>query len=256
MQAKLLRRALALLLLANASAAHATFVTPAASFATTEANSSFTTTGLFGWNDTTELYQIAASELASQGLVAGQQITGVRARLDGTATSPGPAAVMTWPDLTIKMAQAPDTIANMTGIFANAMVNPVTVHTGPYTLAANSLPSGSSPNAFGGLLSFTTPYTYQGGDLVFYYTHPGVVGGTVTTDANIAQWNGLVPYRSLRDTGTYLATTGLLGSNAPQSPNSLNVLQFEVAAIPEAHAPLLLASALAIATVIYKRHTS
>lgn len=33
-------------------------------------------------------------------------------------------------------------------------------------IAANSYPGGGSPNNFGPLIAFTTPYTYQGGDLL------------------------------------------------------------------------------------------
>jgi hypothetical protein len=137
------------------------------------------TTGFYGiFANEHRVYQYAASELAAQGLSIGDVIIGVRARsslLSGPSTQP--ASDMNWADFTIQLGQAANTIASMSTTLSANLLNPVTVRTGPFTLPANSMPSGSGHTDFGYLMTFTTPYTYQGGDLVFSFAHGSAVGG-------------------------------------------------------------------------------
>lgn len=215
------------------SAAAAAVVSPR-SLAETEGNGGEGTTGFLGVSPETVLYQIAASELTVQGLAVGDSIIGVRARLN-SGLQTGPATPTSWPDFTIKLALATNSIGTMSTTFASNMMNPVTVLTGPYTLPANSMPGGSTPNAFGTLIQFTTPYTYQGGDLAFYFSHNPASGPAIPQDGSNSYTGVGTLYRGLI-TSVPNATTG---SFTP----ALVVLQFET--VPEPAAASLICAGAA-----------
>jgi hypothetical protein len=126
-------------------------------------------------NPRTYQVQIAASEL---GAAAGQQITGVQFRLQPSSANatPWPATDATWANYDITLAEAANPISSMSTTFASNMTNPVVVRSGPLTMTANSYPGGATaptPNDWGFFISFTTPYTYNGGDLVIHFSHDG-----------------------------------------------------------------------------------
>jgi hypothetical protein len=180
------------------------------SLATVEGDSfAALTEGFYGSAPITVQLQIAASELAAQGLAVGNVITGVRTRLDGGQPT-GPTANIVDPSLTFTMAQAANTIAGMSTTFAANMLNPVVVYNAPYTLPANALPGGNTPNAFGPDIVFSTPYTYQGGDLVFMFTKPAATGATVTLDNATVYAGAGTLYRRLFNTAAQNATVGTL----------------------------------------------
>lgn len=216
-----------------ASASYASFVVPR-SMENVSGGPGEGTTGFYGIGQgDSRLYQYAASELAAQGLAIGDSIVGVRARSSsfaGFGTAALPAADMTWSDFTIKLAQATNTIANMSTTADLNMTNPMTVRTGPFTLPAGSLPGGSGLHDFGYLMTFTTPYIYQGGDLTFYFTHSAATGGTTTQDAPNSFTGIGTLYRSL-----FGGTVGPGIFN-----NVMTVLKFETVAIPEPTTTVLL----------------
>jgi hypothetical protein len=211
--------------------------------ATAEGDTSGVSTGLVGDGEITELYQIAASELSAQGLMAGHAITGVRARLEGGEPQ-GPAVSMMWDDLTIKLAQATNTLSLLSATFADNMTNPVTVLSGSYTLAANSMPGGATPNAFGAPITFATPYYYQGGDLVFFFTRKPASQGSNRQDFADSFTGAGTLYRSVR-VSQHNATSGTLG-------NGLYVLQLQTVAVPEAGAWLLVGAVVAGSCVVQR----
>lgn len=122
-------------------------------------------------------FQVAASELAS--IPPGASITGMQWRLQPSAANgtSWPASDVTWSTYDVTMAQAANPIGSMSTTFAANMTNPMIVRTGPMTIGPNSYPGGvTAPpavNGWGPMVVFTTPYTYGGGDLVVYLTHPG-----------------------------------------------------------------------------------
>src|SRR5262249_42445381 len=141
-------RLLAILLIASpALISRANFVVPQ-QYATTEGNTNEGFAGLFGSNPYTNQIQIAASELAAQNLQIGDAITGIGQRLDHDQPA-GPATALQIDDLEITCAEATHTIGQMTNTYALNMINPVMVHDGPFTMAANAMPAGGSPNPFG-----------------------------------------------------------------------------------------------------------
>ena len=61
----------------------------------------------------------------------------------------------------------------MSATFAANMLSPVLVKDGALSISANTFATGTSPNPFGSLVVFDTPYVYQGGDLVMLFSHTG-----------------------------------------------------------------------------------
>jgi len=186
------------------------------------------TTGFYGiYPGETRIYQYAASELAAQGLIPGDSITGVRARGAHFPNGPnsGPGSDLTWSNFTIQLAQATNSIANMGLTASGNMTNPVTVRSGPFTLPANSIPSGVQNTVFGYLMPFSTPYVYQGGDLVFYFAR---------SEATEASGLSLDVPNSFAGDGT-LYRTLLLDSNGANGSfnNIMTVLKFETQSVPE-----------------------
>jgi hypothetical protein len=142
--------------------------------------------------------QIAASKLS---LSVGSIITGISWRLNGAT----PAGVFSgsWATYQIQLAQANQPVMGLNpgSAFASNMLNPVLVYNAPLAVF---LTSGSSPNAFGAPISFTNPYTYQGGDLILYYTHStgtGTPQRTLDAAGNDADYNTNSGYKALQASG-------------------------------------------------------
>jgi len=131
-----------------------------------------TTTGATG-----RVYQmtIASSQLTGQ---VGQPITGVQWRLNGPGTAAWPpvdANYASW-DIFVGPGVAP---ASMSNAFASNYSGPVTqVRSGPLSFPTGTFSFGSSPNAFGPAVTFTTPYLYTGGDLTIEMRFAGQTGAT------------------------------------------------------------------------------
>lgn len=148
-------------------------------FATTDAPGAMT--GPTELTASTILVQFSAAQLPF--LSPGQQITAVSFRLEGNELP----VTITYPNYRVQVSQAANSITSMSTSFAANQLNPVTVYDAPLTFDAASMPTGNSPNAFGPTITFSTPYTYQGGDLVLYFTHPTGSGpDSVTLDAATA----------------------------------------------------------------------
>ena len=112
---------------------------------------------------------IAAAELSA--LSVGHQINGITFRMFAGGTS-FPPTDATWADYTINIAAGGPLPGSTT--FANNIVGPITVcRTGPLTITANSFPVGGSPNPFGADIACTTPFIYQGGNVVVEVRHTG-----------------------------------------------------------------------------------
>lgn len=199
------------------SAFSATFVIPG-TYSSSEGDGSSTTSGLFGSAAATVQIQITASELANLGLNPGDQITGVRTRLNG-AQPTSPAADITIPSLDITLGQAAFPIAALTAVYANNIKNQAVVRSGTFKIPANSMPGGAAPNAFGVLVPFSTPYTYAGGDLVFMYSKSAVTNAFLADAANNYAGVGTA-YRNVVGAG-YQAAMGNLGTGLP-------LLEFEM----------------------------
>jgi len=117
-------------------------------------------------------YQIQFTPAALGGLPVGASITELRFRLE-TNNAAFPTNVVTWSDYEVTLAQAANSISSMSPNFASNMRSPVQVKNGALSISAYSFATGTSPNPFGSLVVFDTPYVYQGGDLVMLFSHTG-----------------------------------------------------------------------------------
>lgn len=182
--------------------------------------------------------QVAASLLG--GLQVGDQLTGMSFRGE-TGTS-----ALSYADYEIRLAQAANAIGSLSTTLANNLLNPVLVRDGALSFAANAFTAG----AWGPVISFTTPYTYQGGDLIWEIRHTTSTGTNVSVDT-ITSINFGSTLATVAGTGSMTATTG--------SVNSLPffIAQFTVvpAAVP-APATLPLAACALVGLVAARRRHS
>jgi hypothetical protein len=103
------------------------------------------------------------------GLNVGDVITGLSFRVDSIGPAPAPQTVANYEIRLSKSPNTPGTLSNT--LAANRGADEVIVRTGPLTIAAGDYPTGSTPNAFGVLINFTSPYVYTGGPLLVEYAH-------------------------------------------------------------------------------------
>jgi hypothetical protein len=141
-------------------------------------NSYFSKYGTIGLNtllrntNNPRAYQMQFSAAALAGLPVGAKITELWFRLK-TNSAAFPASTVTWSDYQVTLAQAANSVSAMSNTFSANMYSPVLVKSGPLSVSPNNFTSGGAPNAFCPFIVFDTPYTYQGGDLVMLFRHPG-----------------------------------------------------------------------------------
>lgn len=111
------------------------------------------------------------------GLPIGGRITSLQLRLRNSESAPWPTADVTISDYEIRIGTSSRTSATMTGTFAENLSNAVLVRDGALALTANAYPggpaSGSTPEGWGPVITFSTPYTYTGGPLVLEFRNTG-----------------------------------------------------------------------------------
>ena len=117
--------------------------------------------------------QVYSSTLLTN-LSVGDWIDAIAFRVDGKETAL-PAQII--PIYDISLSQSPKPSGNLDATFANNRgADFLTVRSGPLTINAGDFPGGSSPNGFG-WISFSTPYQYQGGDLLIEVNYQGFSAG-------------------------------------------------------------------------------
>ncbi len=105
---------------------------------------------------------IAASQMAT---MSGKFLTGMRFRLNGTATANWPSVDTSYSywEVYIGAGVAPGAMGST--FATNFLGTPTQVRSGGHTFFAGAFTAGSSPNAFGQALVFDSNYLYTGGDL-------------------------------------------------------------------------------------------
>jgi hypothetical protein len=134
-------------------------------------------------NTSTLQWSLAASQLTA---MQGATITGIGFRLPGDAdTITTDTTVGTW-DLQLSGSLNP--IGSLDPTPANNIApDAVTVFDAALVIPANSLVGGAGPNPFF-VITFTTPFTYTGGDLLMTLVEPNTAN--VLVDANSVDANG------------------------------------------------------------------
>jgi hypothetical protein len=154
------------------------------------------------------------------GLSPGERITGLTFRLDGSVASPLPA--QTVPDYQIilsRSANAPGALS--TTFAANRGPDATTVFSGPLTIHAGDFPAGGSPNPFGVIISFSTPYTYEGGPLLVEIATDAFPAGGRFIDAVFPAANAEAVFGP-----------GFSGTTANESFAEAFVIEFQIAPAP------------------------
>ncbi len=175
-------------------------------------------------SNATRRYQmvIDSGELTS---LVGQPLTGLAFRLVPSATTPYPAADLTYADYDIFIGPGVDpSLRSLT--FANNYTGPQTqVRDGALTIPAASYGVGSSPQPFGPDITFDSPFLYTGGDLTVELVHSTSTGTSASNDALLAS-DPSTGY----DTRFGATWTGTLGSPTGSRGN-FTVVRFT--AVPE-----------------------
>jgi hypothetical protein len=159
-------------------------------------------------------YQLLIDDVELTGLL-GQQISGVTWRLLPSAVNNYPAADATFTSFDIRLSGSVDPSARSL-TFADNVVGPQTlVRSGPLNIPAGSFPAGGSPTTFGHVVTFDTPYTYTGGNLLMELRHTGISSASASVDSVLASGgpsNGYGVRFSAAWQSSYTATSGLQGN--------------------------------------------
>ena len=133
-----------------------------------------------GSDDQTTQYAYGSSLLA--GVPAGSLITGFQFRPDRSARIPdSPLVIYQNYEVTVSTSNfAPGSLSS--AYADNIADDAVVARDGVLAFAADDIPIGGSPNAFGPFIDFTTPFIYRGGDLLLTVRHTGGGLGFVLVD--------------------------------------------------------------------------
>jgi hypothetical protein len=126
----------------------------------------------FGFNAALTFQQLVGTTQLN-GLPIGATLTGVQFRLNA-GEGPNPSSAVTNLDLFLGPSVAATLGSN---VAANKGPGTVQVHAGPYSFAPATYPTGGSPNAFGPVIPFTTPFTYTGGRLLLTGSYTNASSG-------------------------------------------------------------------------------
>jgi hypothetical protein len=159
-------------------------------------------------------YQMVMDARALAGIPPGSVLTGIRFRQDNANTVPWPPAGFSFSDYELRISAAATSAATMSTTYAANVSGPATlVKDGTLAIAASSFPggpaSGTTPEAFGPLIAFDTPFTYAGGSLCLDFNHSGT--GLVASefmDADLQPGTDFVS--GLYSNASRTATTGLI----------------------------------------------
>jgi hypothetical protein len=117
--------------------------------------------------------QVFSSALLTN-IGVGDWIDGIAFRVEGNETA---LPAQTIPIYDISLSESPNAPGSLSATFAdNRGADFLTVRSGPLTVNAGDFPGGSSPNDFG-WIPFSTPYQYQGGNLLVEVAYQGFSAG-------------------------------------------------------------------------------
>jgi len=224
-----MRRAVLLALvawpIATASAPAQILTVVPSSLATVEGNSA--SSSLFQTAAASLQAYFSESFLGAAGITPGVMITGVAYRRN-TGGAVGPAGDTTIANYNILLSQSFTDPTSFTTTFANNVVGAQTlVRSGSLTFPANSFPGGATPNAFGPIINFTTPYSYSGGSMLFEIRRSVRTGDTVSFNTDVDSTAPIqLGTRWLFNTTSDTATTGTIVVGG-------QIFQLQFTAVPE-----------------------
>jgi hypothetical protein len=112
------------------------------------------------------------------GIPIGAQISGIQFRREGGLAAT-PTSDVTYTNFSLTLSKSLAAPGSLSTAFAsNQGADAIEVRTGSLFVPTNAYPGGTAPNSFGPVISFTSPYTYTGGDLLVTIRHTGAAGLT------------------------------------------------------------------------------
>jgi len=154
-------------------------------------------------------YQVLYEPSQLVGLPIGGRITSIRLRQWNSESSAWPPAAAVCTDYEIRLGTSTRTAATVSTTFANNISGAVLVRDGALNLDANAYPggaaTGTTPEDWGPVIAFSTPYTYTGGPLVIEFRNNGTGAVTHFADA-------VTPFTAGAALGTTASQTAASGS--------------------------------------------
>lgn len=118
--------------------------------------------------------QVFGPSLLGQ-LNVGDQISGLTFRVDGPDPTVPSQIVANYE---IRMSTSANPPGSLSPTFAaNRGADEVIVRSGPLVIGPDDFPGGGSPNPFGVMIPFATPFVYAGGPLLIEIAHDGFPAG-------------------------------------------------------------------------------
>lgn len=133
-----------------------------------------------GADDTPQRFQMAYGPTLLGGLNVGDIITGLTFRVDafpeGAHNTTMPAQTVA--NYEIGIGRSVNAAGSLSMTFEdNRDLDFVIARSGELIINAGDFPGGGSPNAFGAIIAFATPYAYIGGTLLIEIAHDGFPAG-------------------------------------------------------------------------------
>ena len=121
--------------------------------------------------------QFVYSEKLLRYLPPGTKIQGLAFRL-WSGQSTWPPSERNWSNYSVQVSTSTQSPGELSTNFNdNIAADAVTARSGVLAIASGAYAGGGNPNPFGPVLSFNTPFVYQGGDLLITLRHSGSGGG-------------------------------------------------------------------------------
>ncbi len=128
--------------------------------------------------------------------IVGKDITGLSWRRNQTVTTGWPNETVTFFNYDILLSDGVDPADRQLDFGANVIGQQTVVRQGELVISPFAFPGGASPNEFGVDISFNTPWTYNGGNLVIEIAHSGFSGTSTSVDAITASSGAPLGYGS------------------------------------------------------------
>lgn len=165
-------------------------------------------------NNTQRKHQIVIGASQLTGVI-GHNISGLQFRLNG-GVGAWPPSSFTMSNFDIKMGASVAPNAIGTTFSANFTGAATQVRAGSLSFTAGSWPGGGSPNGWGQVISFDTPYLYTGGNLAFEMTMSALpfVNNANAFDAAFTSSPGFMTDYSAAWGTNWTDTAAFAGANA------------------------------------------
>ncbi|MCE9540765.1 MAG: T9SS type A sorting domain-containing protein [Bacteroidetes bacterium] len=144
--------------------------------------------------------------------MVGGNITSFAMRIPTSSVANWPATDVTYTNFDVYIAPSRPPSQRSLTFDSNIVGTKIQVRSGSLLVPANSYTFGSTPNAFGPAITFTTPYAYSGGDLLIELRSSGFSGTSRTNDAILTSTSGYATNFSACWTGSYTGVTGSQGN--------------------------------------------